>query len=124
METLVQEEDAQPLSEPIIAPIEVKKFSIEEADLPTTYFSREFMMDLMNFPDQIRNIALVGHLHHGKTTFMDMLVLETHDLKGKTTGSKGSQVCLLPEMTCTNSDSIRSSDTPIRIRSSEAEEFR
>lgn len=34
VETLVQEEDAQPLSQPIIAPVEVKKFSIEEADLP------------------------------------------------------------------------------------------
>lgn len=92
---MVQEEDAQPLSEPIIAPIEVKKFSIEEADLPETHFSREFMMDLMNFPDQIRNIVLAGHLHHGKTTFMDMLVMETHDLKGKTTGVKGSQVSIL-----------------------------
>lgn len=38
------------------------------------------MTDLMNFPDQTRNIALAGHLHHGKTAFMDMLVLETHDI--------------------------------------------
>lgn len=49
-------------------------------------------MDLMSFPDQIRNIALVGHLHHGKTAFMDMLVLETHDLGGNTEGKKGEQV--------------------------------
>ncbi|GAP88711.1 putative elongation factor 2 [Rosellinia necatrix] len=80
VETLVQEEDAQPLSQPIIAPVEVKKFSIEEADLPPVYFDRGFMTDLMNFPDQIRNIALCGHLHHGKTAFMDMLVLETHNI--------------------------------------------
>ncbi|KAI1298532.1 P-loop containing nucleoside triphosphate hydrolase protein [Xylaria venustula] len=80
VETLVQEEDAQPLSQPIIAPIEVKKFSIEEADLPSVYFDRTFMADLMNFPDQTRNVALAGHLHHGKTAFMDMLVLETHDI--------------------------------------------
>ncbi|KAK3044387.1 hypothetical protein LTS18_001418, partial [Coniosporium uncinatum] len=39
------------------------------------------MTDLMNFPEQIRNIALAGHLHHGKTAFMDMLVKETHDLQ-------------------------------------------
>lgn len=50
------------------------------------------MMDLMSFPDQVRNIALVGHLHHGKTAFMDMLVLETHDLGGNTEGKKGEQV--------------------------------
>jgi 116 kDa U5 small nuclear ribonucleoprotein component len=49
------------------------------------------MMDLMNFPDQVRNIALVGHLHHGKTAFMDMLVVETHELEA-TEGKKGEQV--------------------------------
>jgi U5 small nuclear ribonucleoprotein component len=74
------------------APIKVKKFNVEEADLPKTHFSREFMMDLMSFPDQIRNVALVGHLHHGKTSIMDMLVLETHDLEGKVAGAKGSQL--------------------------------
>ncbi|TRX94140.1 hypothetical protein FHL15_004908 [Xylaria flabelliformis] len=91
VETLVQEEDAQPLSQPIIAPVEVKKFSIEEADLPPVYFDRGFMTDLMNFPSQIRNIALAGHLHHGKTALMDMLVLETHNIADrleKRTGKK------------------------------------
>lgn len=80
VETLVQEEDTQPLSEPIIAPVQQKKFAIEEAELPPVYFSREFMTDLLNFPDQTRNVAIVGHLHHGKTAFMDMLVTQTHDL--------------------------------------------
>ncbi|KAI1076153.1 P-loop containing nucleoside triphosphate hydrolase protein [Whalleya microplaca] len=91
VETLVQEEDAQPLSQPIIAPVDVKKFSIEEADLPPVYFDRTFMTDLMNFPDQIRNVAFAGHLHHGKTALMDMLVLETHDITErleKRTGKK------------------------------------
>ncbi|KAM5355193.1 hypothetical protein ACJ41O_001839 [Fusarium nematophilum] len=80
VETRVEEEDAQPLTQPIIAPVEQKKFNIEEADLPPVFFDREFMMDLMNFPEQTRNVALAGHLHHGKTAFMDMLVLETHDI--------------------------------------------
>ncbi|RBR25971.1 uncharacterized protein FIESC28_01244 [Fusarium coffeatum] len=80
VETRVEEEDAQPLTQPIIAPIEQKKFNIEEADLPPVFFDREFMTDLMNFPEQTRNVALAGHLHHGKTAFMDMLVLETHDI--------------------------------------------
>ncbi|OJJ63226.1 hypothetical protein ASPSYDRAFT_86867 [Aspergillus sydowii CBS 593.65] len=91
VETLVQEEDSQPLSEPIIAPVTQKKFSIEESDLPPVFYSREFMTDLLNFPEQTRNVALVGHLHHGKTAFMDMLVMQTHDLAGrleKKTGRK------------------------------------
>jgi U5 small nuclear ribonucleoprotein component len=88
---MVQEEDAQPLSQPIIAPVEQKKFTIQEADLPPVHFERSFMTDLMNFPDQIRNIAFAGHLHHGKTALMDMLVLETHDIADrleKKTGKK------------------------------------
>ncbi|KAI0106690.1 P-loop containing nucleoside triphosphate hydrolase protein [Daldinia grandis] len=83
VETLVQEEDAQPLSQPIVAPVDIKKFSIEEVDLPPVHFDRNFMTDLMNFPDQIRNVALAGDLHHGKTAFMDMLVIETHDISDR-----------------------------------------
>ena len=35
---------------------------------------------MMSFPEMIRNVAVVGHLHHGKTALMDMLVFETHKL--------------------------------------------
>lgn len=41
------------------------------------------MTDLMNFPEQIRNIAFAGHLHHGKTALMDMLVMQTHDINDR-----------------------------------------
>ncbi|KAK9494206.1 P-loop containing nucleoside triphosphate hydrolase protein [Lipomyces doorenjongii] len=92
VEAMVQEEDTQPLSEPIIAPIKVKKFAVEEADLPGVTFSREFMMDLMNFPEQIRNVAIAGHLHHGKTALMDMLIQETHDVKDFTGKRLGEQI--------------------------------
>ncbi|KAL8739362.1 MAG: hypothetical protein Q9190_007841, partial [Brigantiaea leucoxantha] len=81
VETMVQEEDAQPLTQPIIAPVTQKKFAVQEANLPPVYFSRDFMTDLMNFPEQIRNIAFAGHLHHGKTALMDMLVHQTHDFR-------------------------------------------
>ena len=37
-----------------------------------------FMTDLMDNTDLIRNVALVGHLHHGKTTFIDCIVEQTH----------------------------------------------
>ena len=84
VETLVQEEDAQPLTQPIIAPVERKKFQVQEADLPEVNYSREFMSDLMAFPEGIRNIAIAGHLHHGKTAFVDMLVMQTHqDLQAR-----------------------------------------
>ncbi|KAI9850849.1 MAG: hypothetical protein M1838_004918 [Thelocarpon superellum] len=91
VETLVEEEDAQPLTQPIVAPIQQKKFTVQEADLPSVYFSRDFMTDLMNFPEQIRNIALVGHLHHGKTALMDTLVMQTHDINDRLEKKKGKK---------------------------------
>lgn len=33
---------------------------------------------MMDNPILIRNVALVGHLHHGKTSFVDCLVRQTH----------------------------------------------
>jgi 116 kDa U5 small nuclear ribonucleoprotein component len=33
---------------------------------------------MMDHPSLIRNIALIGNLHHGKTSLVDMLVRETH----------------------------------------------
>ncbi|XP_052246978.1 116 kDa U5 small nuclear ribonucleoprotein component-like [Dreissena polymorpha] len=78
VETIVQEEDTQPLTEPIIAPVKKKKFSMAEQDLPDTVYSMEFLADLMDTPELIRNVTLCGHLHHGKTSFVDCLVLQTH----------------------------------------------
>lgn len=40
VETLVQEEDSQPLSEPIIAPIKVRKWAVEEKDMPETRYDK------------------------------------------------------------------------------------
>lgn len=40
VETLVQEEDAQLLTEPIIAPVKVRKWNVEEKDMPETRFDK------------------------------------------------------------------------------------
>lgn len=41
LQTLVQEEDTQPLTEPIIAPVKKKKFAMAEQDLPITTYDME-----------------------------------------------------------------------------------
>lgn len=83
VETIVQEEDTQPLTEPIIAPIKKKKFTMAEQDLPSTSYDMEFLADLMDSPGLIRNVTLCGHLHHGKTSFVDCLMEQTHpDIEG------------------------------------------
>lgn len=81
VETMVQEEDAQPLSVPIVEPIKVRRFAVQEQGLPETRFDRGFLSSLMGFPDMVRNVAVVGHLHHGKTSLLDTLVYETHKIE-------------------------------------------
>jgi U5 small nuclear ribonucleoprotein component len=88
VETMVQDEDTQALTVPIIAPIKEVKFEVSEQQLPETVYKKEykeividyfrFLVDLMQFPQLIRNISVVGHLHHGKTSLMDYFVEQTH----------------------------------------------
>ena len=78
VETIVQEEDAQPLTKPIIEPVRRNKFEHLEQELPETNYSMEFQADLMDNANLVRNVALVGHLHHGKTSFVDCLMEQTH----------------------------------------------
>ncbi|EFN60133.1 hypothetical protein CHLNCDRAFT_56589 [Chlorella variabilis] len=79
-EALVQEEDAQPLEVPIIAPIKQKKFQVEESQGLRSRYTPEFLGSLLATPELIRSVAVVGHLHHGKTLLMDMFVEQTHEL--------------------------------------------
>ena len=78
VETIVHEEDTQPLTKPIIEPVRKNKFEHLEQELPETTYSMEFLADLMDNGNLVRNIALVGHLHHGKTSFVDCLMEQTH----------------------------------------------
>lgn len=78
VENLVMEEDYQPITEPIVPPIVSKDFDILEKKVPETNYDFDFMAGLMTKPELIRNISLAGNLHHGKTTFLDLLIQETH----------------------------------------------
>eukprot|EP00937_MAST-01D_sp_MAST-1D-sp2_P007366 g7366.t1 len=87
-QTVVMEEDAQPLEQPIIAPVRTRVFSALEKEVPGTSYSTEFMASLMGTPESIRNVAVIGHLHHGKTVFMDSLVEHTHDAPWDAAGER------------------------------------
>lgn len=52
---------------PIIAPIRPKKAEMLEQQPLKTNYSNEFLAGLMENPELVRNVAVVGHLHHGKT---------------------------------------------------------
>jgi U5 small nuclear ribonucleoprotein component len=81
-ETLVMEEDAQTLEVPIIAPARRRRLEAPEmAAPPPSTFTPEFLATLMANAELVRHVAVAGHLHHGKTTVLDMLVEQTHAVR-------------------------------------------
>ena len=68
------DEDAQPLTQPIIEPPKDKSFHSFEKEIPATTYSIEYLSGLSTNPLLIRSVAICGHLHHGKTLFADMFL--------------------------------------------------
>jgi U5 small nuclear ribonucleoprotein component len=66
------------LEEPIIKPIKAKVFSVLQKEPPALVYEPDFLTSLMNTPTLIRNIAVLGAFHHGKTMLVDTLVRATH----------------------------------------------
>ena len=86
VETTVQDEDTMPITQGVVAAIKAKNFDIVEKKQPTHVYSQEFLVSMMKHPNLVRNVAVIGHLHHGKTTFVDMLVDQTHYFEAPKTG--------------------------------------
>ncbi len=72
------EEDAQPITQPMIATAKSKDFDIREKEMPKTSFQYDYLAALMLNQKLIRNVAVVGALHHGKTGLMDLFIQQTH----------------------------------------------
>lgn len=72
------DEDAMDLDTPILEPVGVKVMHKSEDALDYVYSDDYLGVQFSNETGRTRRgIALVGHLHHGKTTFMDMLIEPT-----------------------------------------------
>ncbi|KAG6459710.1 hypothetical protein O3G_MSEX011557 [Manduca sexta] len=78
VETVVQEEDTQALDKPLVEPIKHKKFQVQEQQLPETNYDMEYLADMLDNTNLMRNVTLMGHLHNGKTSFVDCLMRQTH----------------------------------------------
>lgn len=68
---------------------------------PEAELTCSFMIDMTSHPSMIRNVMVGGHIHHGKTSLLDMLVFETHQLTFDTDQPVSSDIhlrciCLLP----------------------------
>ncbi|EFC46247.1 predicted protein [Naegleria gruberi] len=82
VDVMVEDEDRQPLEKPIIEPVKSTTWNLVEKEYNEAQpvnFSWEYLLELMKIPSSIRNISIVGHLHHGKTSFVDQLVRFTHN---------------------------------------------
>ncbi len=62
-ETLVMEEDAQPLEVPIIAPVVTKRHERLLGEPLPSHYSSEFMAALSSNAELIRNVAVRVHIH-------------------------------------------------------------
>jgi U5 small nuclear ribonucleoprotein component len=49
-----------------------------EKETPKTTFNFDFLAALMMNPKLVRNVGIVGQLHHGKSALVDMFVQQTH----------------------------------------------
>lgn len=78
VEVLVMDEDEKHIEEPIIQPKTTKKFQVLEKGALQAHADVEFIKGLLKKPELVRNVAVIGHLQHGKTQMMDMLVEQTH----------------------------------------------
>ena len=58
VETTVQEEDSQPITQPIVAPVKPKDYDLVEKKQPQTIYSTEFMTSLMPHSHLVRNVAV------------------------------------------------------------------
>lgn len=68
--------------EPVIKPIVASKtleYKFVDDELPQTTYSKDYLVSLCQSQlDRVRNVAVVGGLHVGKTSLIDLLVMETH----------------------------------------------
>ncbi|KAM9897191.1 hypothetical protein OXX79_007024 [Metschnikowia pulcherrima] len=84
VETIVVDPTAEGSDGPVIQPLEEKNLrieykSIDNSTLPETTYSKEYLSGLArSLPERVRNVAVVGALHAGKTSLIDKFVLETH----------------------------------------------
>lgn len=89
VEIVHNDRDGQSLEEPMVEP--EKKVIVEEG-LPETTYQRSYQTEMMSQPEFIRNVSIVGNLHHGKTALTDMLVEATHRLTSEHSGHTNGHV--------------------------------
>ncbi|XP_047135994.1 116 kDa U5 small nuclear ribonucleoprotein component isoform X1 [Hydra vulgaris] len=115
VETIVQEEDEQLLTEPIIKPASRRKFALVEQELPATTYDMEFLADQMDNSDLIRNVALIGNLHSGKSNFVDALFEQTHPELNKKVNDGGADMNYTDTLFTERERGVSIKSTPVTL---------
>lgn len=74
VKTVILDEDAQDIKEPIIKMNKIKSFSDLSLITPEFVYDLDYLKFLFNSIPLIRNVAVIGHLHHGKSLFLNYLI--------------------------------------------------
>ncbi|GKY98863.1 hypothetical protein MPSEU_000842300 [Mayamaea pseudoterrestris] len=101
--TAVLDEDAMDIATPILEPFDATKHNklyvkSSHGDTNSLYSSSDYLgVHLRNESTLTRRgVAVLGHLHHGKTTLMDLLLLENeskNDNNTKSSNNSDSNTC-------------------------------
>ncbi|KAJ9095884.1 hypothetical protein QFC19_007373 [Naganishia cerealis] len=80
VETIIVKPTMEQKDEPVILPdIQKKLRLVLDESLPEVVYSREYMLQTMSsLPERIRNIAVIGNFHSGKTSLIDLFIHQTH----------------------------------------------
>lgn len=86
VEVLVETEDNQDIDVPLVEVArehakgpDYSVFTHLKKHIPKTMYDREYMLGMLEAPERIRNVAVIGPLHSGKTSLVDLLVMDSHE---------------------------------------------
>jgi len=79
-EVRFEEEDEQPIEDPIVKPVLSKSLWLPEPSnsMPSCLYNEAYLASLHSNPSLSRSVAVAGHLHHGKTSLLDLCVERVH----------------------------------------------
>ncbi|CCE61356.1 hypothetical protein TPHA_0A02740 [Tetrapisispora phaffii CBS 4417] len=83
VEVLIETEDRESRDTKLVDNIDKKNnlnpiFTKNKHNIPKTKYDRNYMINLSNIPERVRNISVIGPLHSGKTSLVDLLVIDSH----------------------------------------------
>lgn len=87
VDILVETENTQSLNQPLIAPKKsrfnskqyIKSIKRTMDISPPVIYDMEYMMNMCSIPERIRNVAIIGPTNSGKTSLVDLFVMDSHN---------------------------------------------